>query len=148
MANNLCIFRCNACGHLLEAIESGKEQLVCSGESFAKTCRKTDAQAICCGKPMELLIPNTVEASTEKHIPVAELGADGSLVVKIGSVTHPMTAEHFIQWISVVSGNRVQRVTLAPGDAPEATFCACGADEVDMYAYCNLHGLWKGTIKK
>ncbi|MPM46308.1 Desulfoferrodoxin [bioreactor metagenome] len=149
MLKGLSIYRCSDCCNSLEVIEKGEPQLVCNGSSYALRCSKADAQVSCCGKPMELLIPNTVDASSEKHVPVAEFGNDGGeLVVKVGSVAHPMTAEHYIEWIAVVSDNRVQRVNLKSGQSPEATFCACEATELDLYAYCNLHGLWKATIKK
>lgn len=139
MPKGLSIYRCSDCCNSLEVIEKGKPQLVCNSSSYALSC---------CGKPMEFLIPNTVDASSEKHVPVAEFGNDGELVVKVGSVAHPMTAEHYIEWIAVVSDNRVQRVNLKSGQPPEATFCTCDATELDLYAYCNLHGLWKATIKK
>lgn len=144
---SLDVYRCSECGHTLEVIEKGKPQLVCNGSSYALTCSKANAQVTCCEKLMELLIPNTVDASSEKHVPVAEFGDDGGLVVKVGSVVHPMTAQHYIQWIAVVSGNSVQRVNLVDGQPPEAAFCVGEANELDMYAYCNLHGLWKATIR-
>ncbi|MZP31472.1 desulfoferrodoxin [Heliobacterium undosum] len=148
MAKNLGIYRCDACGYTLEVVEMGKEQLVCKGHSYALTCSKADAQVVCCGKPMELLEPNTVEASREKHLPVAEFGNDGKFVVKVGSILHPMTAEHLIQWITIVYGDCVQRVKLHDGKAPEANFHVGDANEIDLYGYCNLHGLWKATVKK
>ena len=148
MAKNLGVYRCATCGYMLEVVSMGKAKLECSGSSYALTCSKADAQVACCGKPMELLVPNTVEASQEKHLPVAEFGDNGQLVVTVGSVAHPMTAEHSIAWIAVVAGNRVQRIDLEPGQVPEAVFCACKETDLDVYAYCNLHGLWKSTVKK
>lgn len=148
MAKNLGIYRCATCGYTLEVIELGQKKLTCTEASYARTCSLADAVVNCCGKPMELLEPNTAEASTEKHLPVGTFTADGKLQVKVGSIAHPMLAEHFIQWICIVYGDTVQRVKLEPGQAPEATFCACDAAEVDLYAYCNLHGLWKATVKK
>ena len=150
MAKNLGIFRCARCGYTLEVVELGKKHTICTGESYAHTCTIADAVVSCCGGPMELLIPNTVEASSEKHLPVGEFAEEGKLTVKVGSVAHPMTAEHSIRWITVVHGDSVQRVSLEAGQAPEAAFCLClcNIPEVDMYAYCNLHGLWKATFKK
>ncbi len=147
MGKNLGIYKCPACGYTLEVVEMGKKQLVCTGHSYASTCSIADAEVACCGKAMELLEPNTVEASTEKHLPVADF-SEGKLTVKIGSVPHPMAAEHFIEWVTVVVGDRTQRVKLGAGQAPEAVFCIGEAAEVDMYAYCNLHGLWKASVKK
>lgn len=96
---------------------------------------------VCCGEKMEALIPNTVEASGEKHIPVVTL-EDNVLHVKVGSADHPMLPEHYIQWIYVQTENGGQRKALKPGDAPRASFCLGGDKAVAVYAYCNLHGLW------
>ena len=98
---------------------------------------------ICCGEPMAELIPGSVDASQEKHVPV--LSAEGDLVtVSIGSVPHPMAEEHFIQWVYLETTSGGQRKCLNPGDAPEVTFALCPGDQaVAAYAYCNLHGLWK-----
>lgn len=98
---------------------------------------------VCCGVKMTELIPNTVEASNEKHIPV--ISVDGSKVtVKIGSVDHPMLPNHYIQWVSLKTKQGNQRKALEPGALPEVCFMICPGDEViSAYAYCNLHGLWK-----
>ncbi len=146
MAKNLGFYRCPTCGYTLEVVELGQKKMVCTGESYAHTCFLADAIVSCCGKAMELLEPNTVEASTEKHLPVGTFTEDGKLVVKVGSIAHPMIAEHSIQWICIAYGDTIQRIKLEPGQTPEATFCVPNATKVDMYAYCNLHGLWKATI--
>ena len=99
----------------------------------------------CCGEKMEALEPNTVEASGEKHLPVVSC-KDGVLTVDVGSVAHPMIPEHFIQWIYVEMENGGQRKALKPGDAPRATFCLGDEKPVAVYAYCNLHGLWKTKV--
>lgn len=98
---------------------------------------------ICCGQKMEEIVPGTVEASHEKHIPVYSV--NGNIVtVKVGSVDHPMLPEHHIEWVSLQTKAGNQRKLLAPGKAPEVCFCICDGDEVEaVYAYCNLHGLWK-----
>lgn len=125
MKENVTFFRCNTCGNLVGLIKKGGGQLVC------------------CGKPMEKLEANTTDAATEKHIPVAER-KDGKLFVKVGSVAHPMTPEHYIEWIAVTDGHSTQRISLTPSDKPEAVFC--DKDNVEVYAYCNLHGLWKAEL--
>ena len=100
---------------------------------------------VCCGKPMEELKANTTDASQEKHVPVVTV--DGNKVnVTVGSVAHPMEAEHYIEWIYVQTENGGLRKTLNPGDAPEAEFCLGGDKAVAVYAYCNLHGLWKADL--
>jgi len=96
---------------------------------------------VCCGQPMARMTENTTDAAVEKHVPVLEK-KDGCWQVNVGSVDHPMTAEHYIEWIELVDGDTVYRQNLKPGDKPSACF-ACSADKVTARAYCNLHGLWK-----
>ena len=101
---------------------------------------------MCCGQKMKELIPGTVEASMEKHIPVANL--EGNLVkVTVGTVEHPMAEEHFIQWVYLKTTSGGQRKALKPGSAPVVSL-ALTEDEkpVAVYAYCNLHGLWMTEI--
>lgn len=99
---------------------------------------------VCCGKPMEILTANSTEAATEKHLPVAEV-VDGEIVVKVGSVEHPMTKEHYIMWISQVCGNIENKVILFPDQPAVAHFPYM--KECKIYAYCNLHGLWVTEFK-
>ena len=94
----------------------------------------------CCGKPMQALKENSVDAAKEKHVPVIEK-IDGGYKVKVGSVAHPMTPEHWITTIELVADNQVLRQTLTPSDQPEAVFMT-KATKVKAREYCNLHGLW------
>lgn len=99
-------------------------------------------RVVCCGEKMQELIPGTTDAAAEKHVPTYEV-VDGSVKVKVGSVAHPMSEEHYIEWISLQTRAGNQRKVLSPTDAPEACFCICKDDEVEaVYAYCNLHSLW------
>ena len=92
---------------------------------------------------MEEIVPGTVDAAVEKHVPVYEV-ADGKVTVTVGAVEHPMQEEHFIEWIALKTKAGNQRKALKPGDAPRAVFAICDGDEVEaVFAYCNLHGLWK-----
>lgn len=103
-------------------------------------------KVVCCGEPMELLVANTVEASTEKHIPVVK--QEGTTVsVEIGSVAHPMIPEHHIEWIYLETENGGQRKSLEVGKAAVAKFSLIEDEVVAVYEYCNLHGLWKTKIK-
>lgn len=100
---------------------------------------------MCCGQKMNLLEPGTVEASHEKHIPVATV--EGNTVkVEIGSVAHPMTEEHLINWVYLQTDKGGQRKCLNPNDAPVVTFALADEKPVAVYAYCNLHGLWKADL--
>ena len=96
----------------------------------------------CCGTKMEELIPNTVEASGEKHLPAVTVDGD-KVIVNVGSVDHPMVDVHWIEWVYVATENGGQRKVLKPGEAPHAEFLMNGEKPVAVYAYCNLHGLWK-----
>ncbi|HOV40571.1 MAG TPA: desulfoferrodoxin family protein [Oscillospiraceae bacterium] len=99
----------------------------------------------CCGEQMTELIPNTTDAAHEKHVPVVTV--EGNKVsVKVGSVEHPMTAEHFIAWIYLETKHGGQRRSLNPGEKPEAVFELADDEAIAAYAYCNLHGLWKANI--
>ncbi len=98
---------------------------------------------MCCGQKMKELIPGTTDAAVEKHVPVYEV-KDNIVTVTVGSVTHPMLPEHFIEWISIQTKFGNQRKVLKPGEEPKACFALCEGDEVEaVYAYCNLHSLWK-----
>ncbi len=96
---------------------------------------------VCCGQKMEALVPNTVEASSEKHLPVVSV-KDGIVHVSVGSAAHPMIPEHSIQWVYLQTENGGQRKVLHPGDAPEVEFCLENDKPIAVFAYCNLHGLW------
>lgn len=119
---------CRRCGNLISFIHS------------------SGAQIVCCGEKMQQLIPNSTGAAKEKHIPVIK--ADGNTVtVQVGSTAHPMTPEHYIQWIYLQSKEGVQRKELKPGMEPKAVFALSEDDSaVAAYAYCNLHGLWKAEL--
>ena len=98
---------------------------------------------MCCGQKMTELVPGTTEASIEKHIPVYEI-KDNQVFVAVGAVEHPMLPEHYIEWISLQTKFGNQRKALKPGDKPEVCFAICEDDEVEaVYAYCNIHSLWK-----
>ena len=96
---------------------------------------------MCCGKPMEALEPNTVEASGEKHLPAVTV-EEGAVHVAIGSVEHPMVDVHFIEWVYLQTENGGQRISLKPGQEPKVTFLLGNEKPVAVFAYCNLHGLW------
>ena len=101
---------------------------------------------VCCGEKMQEIIPGTVDAAVEKHLPVVSV--EGSQVtVQVGSVEHPMLPEHFIEWIVLETSTGSQMKALTPGEKPQAVFApADGEKAVAAYAYCNLHGLWKAEV--
>ncbi len=98
---------------------------------------------MCCGQKMTEIIPGTTDAAVEKHVPAYKV--EGNIVtVNVGSVEHPMLPEHYIEWVSLQTKQGNQRKALNPGEKPEVCFALCEDDEVEaVYAYCNLHGLWK-----
>ena len=120
----LQVYRCPLCGNIVELIHVG------------------DGTLTCCGQAMIAVSENTVDASREKHVPVVEKTA-GGIIVRVGSIPHPMEEKHYIEWIEVIVGGKACRQFLQPGDAPEASFPVT-ADDFVVRAYCNLHGLWKG----
>ena len=118
-------YKCKHCGQIVEVV------------------KKTGVPLVCCGEKMEELLPGTVDASLEKHVPV--LKRVGNVVeVTVGSVEHPMIKEHYIEWIVLQTKNGTQRKELHPEEKPCAKFYVGDEDEVEaVYAYCNLHGLWR-----
>ena len=105
--------------------------------------RNSGVPFVCCGQKMIELIPGTVVASREKHIPVYRV-ENQQVFVTVGAVQHPMAEEHFIEWIALQTRRGSQCVKLQPGELPKASFALLEGDEVEaVYAYCNLHGLWK-----
>ncbi len=98
---------------------------------------------MCCGKKMIRLMPNEVEASFEKHIPVI-MQKGNKVTVYVGSVLHPMVENHYIEWIILETKKGYTKTVLTPNDEPKAKFTINEDDEiVSAYAYCNIHGLWK-----
>lgn len=120
-------FRCKHCGNFIGLIDNG---------GVAMTC---------CNEKMELLVPNTVEASNEKHLPKVET-KDRLVYVEIGSVLHPAEEGHHIEFIYLQTENGGQRRTINVGAKPAAMFCLMDDQPISAYAYCNLHGLWKTDI--
>jgi superoxide reductase len=123
MAERNEVYKCEACGNIVEVLHGGGGELAC------------------CGEPMELMVENTVDAAKEKHVPVIEK-VSGGVTVSVGSVAHPMEEKHYIEFIEIIADGKVYRQHLEPGAAPEATF-AVEAGEITAREYCNLHGLWK-----
>ena len=109
--------------------------------NLVTTIHNAGVPLVCCGEKMKELLPNTVEASGEKHLPVAELSGS-TLTVTVGAVEHPMVDVHHIQRLFVETENGGQLRYLAPGQAPKAVFELGSEKPVAVYAYCNLHGLW------
>ncbi len=98
---------------------------------------------VCCGEEMTELVPNTVDASHEKHVPVIK-AEGGRVTVEIGSVPHPMLQEHHISWVYIQTARGGQRKNLEIGEKPAVEFSITEDDKLlSAFAYCNLHGLWK-----
>ncbi len=118
-------YRCKHCGQIVAIVKG------------------TGVPIKCCGEAMEEIKAGETDASVEKHVPVYEVN-NGTVSVKVGSAEHPMVEEHYIEWIALQTREGNQRKALKPGQKPEATFRITDGDEVvAVYAYCNLHSLWK-----
>lgn len=115
---------CEHCGNIVAAV------------------KESGVPVVCCGEKMKVIVPGSVEASREKHIP--EFVVEGNkVIVTVGSVEHPMVPEHYIEWVSIQTKQGNQRKQLTPGSEPKVCFSLCEGDSVEaVYAYCNLHGLW------
>ena len=127
----------------VKATFMGKEVYICEhcGKIVALV-KESGVPVMCCGQKMKEIIPGTVEASKEKHIPVYTKEGN-KVIVKVGEVDHPMIPEHYIEWVSIQTKQGNQRKQLKTGDEPKVCFSLCEGDSVEaVYAYCNLHGLW------
>ena len=100
---------------------------------------------VCCGQKMDELVPNSVEASGEKHIPAVTVHEE-YVEVNVGSVDHPMVDVHWIEWVQLLTDKGSYRHYLNPGEAPYVKFLLNGEKPLAVYAYCNLHGLWKTEL--
>ena len=113
------------------------------GNIIAKV-RDSGVPVMCCGQPMTRIVPGTSDGAHEKHVPVYTV-ENNIVTVTVGAVEHPMTQAHYIEWISLQTSAGNQRKLLKPGDAPKACFALCEGETVEaVFAYCNLHSLWKG----
>lgn len=120
-------FICTHCGNIVSLVEDAGVPIKC------------------CGENMTELIPGAVEAAVEKHIPVYEV-ENGLVKVQVGATAHPMLEEHYIMWVSLQTNLGIQRKHLRPGQEPKACFALCEGEEVEaVFAYCNIHGLWKSV---
>lgn len=118
-------FRCKHCGNIIAYVKN------------------SGVKVVCCGEPMEEITANSTDAAQEKHVPMVKV--EGNLVtVTVSSVEHPMTNEHYIEWVALETKLGNQRKNLQPNTKPEVQFSILNGDEIKtVYAYCNLHGLWK-----
>ena len=123
MTQRLQVYKCEVCGNIVEILHEGAGELVC------------------CGRPMKLQVEKTEDQGKEKHVPVIEKTKNG-ILVKVGSVPHPMEEKHYIEWIEVIADGKAYRKFLNPGEKPEAEF-EIKADKITAREYCNVHGLWK-----
>ena len=126
MKNELIIRKCKSCGAIVRVIED---------------CTCENCGISCCGEAMEVLVPNSVDAAVEKHVPTFEKVEDEIFV----KVNHVMEKEHFIEWISLVADNKEYFVKLYPEQNAECRFPYITGSV--LYAYCNKHGLWKKDVE-
>ena len=126
MKEKVNYFKCPICGNIIEVVNGDINRVKC------------------CNKELELLVANTTDGATEKHVPVYEID-NNEIIVKIGEVIDPMEEKHYIMWISLVTDEKVIRITLKPGDEPIVKFPYIKG--AIIYEYCNLHGLWKNIVE-
>jgi len=124
---NTKFYICSHCGNIVEMVHNA------------------GPMPFCCGQKMNELVPNTVEASGEKHIPAVKVG-EGIVEVNVGSVDHPMVDVHWIEWVQLITDKGSYRKWLNPGEAPNVKFLLGEEKPLAVYAYCNLHGLWKTEL--
>ncbi len=117
------VYKCDKCGNIAGIIHAAAGNL------------------ICCGQEMNQQIENSVDAAKEKHVPVVEKNG-ANVTVKVGSVSHPMEENHYIEVIGVLTDSKLYREYLKPGGKPEASFVIDGNIK-SVRAYCNVHGMWK-----
>jgi superoxide reductase len=125
MANRNEVYKCEICGNIVAVLHA------------------SDGELFCCGKEMTLLKENSVDAAKEKHVPVIEKKGD-SYTVKVGSLAHPMEEKHYIEFIELMTENRIYRAFLSPGKEPQAEF-EVHCKVIGARALCNIHGLWKSA---
>lgn len=125
MAKLYGIYKCQICGNIVEVFHEGAGELVC------------------CNEPMKFFDEKSADSATEKHVPLIEKTANGYKIT-VGSTIHPMTAEHYIEWIELLADGRSYKKYLKPGDQPIAEFCV-DAKDVSAREYCNVHGLWRAN---
>lgn len=140
MATTLEVYHCEKSGTTVELIKSDGIQPLCNHP-------KSDHTIEYHGNTLEFVTANTTDAATEKHLPIAQFDGE-KLIVKVGDVMHPMTSEHLIEWVTIVYDNFVQHGNFDSEQTPQITFNVGKASAVTVYAYCNLHGLWKTTVTK
>jgi len=118
------LFFCRHCGNLIVKMNNSGVDMVC------------------CGENMQRLLPNVNSASAEKHLPVVKKEGN-TITASVGQIEHPMTEEHYIMWIILVSPDGILMHKLMPGDKPTWVFPNTVKKDISVYSYCNLHGLWK-----
>jgi len=127
MKSRQIFFICKHCGNLVGFIEN------------------KGVPVMCCGEKMSELVPNSTEASAEKHLPAVTVSG-GGICVEVGSMPHPMDEAHNIAFVYVETERGGQRKCLKAGQAPKVGFCFDDDRPVAVFAYCNLHGLWKTEL--
>ena len=123
---NMKFYRCPVCGNIITVIEGDEKRVSC------------------CGKTLEELKVGTTNASVEKHVPVYKR-EDDKIIVTVGEVEHPMTEEHYIMFVALINNQNINIVKLNSSDKPEAIFPYLKGSQI--YAYCNLHGLWMNEVE-
>lgn len=121
----MIFYKCDVCGNFVEMV------------------KESGVPMTCCGQNMTELVPGTSDGAHEKHVPVYSV-AENKVTVNVGEVDHPMVDVHYIEWVAIETDKGAYRISLKPGDAPKVELALADKESVvGVYAYCNLHGLWK-----
>ena len=121
-------YKCETCGKIVAVVKDSA------------------VPVMCCGQAMKEMIPGTTDAAVEKHVPAVSVEGN-KVVVNVGEVAHPMIDAHYIEWVSIETNLGSQMKVLAPDMEPAVCFSLCDNEKVEaVYAYCNLHGLWKKEV--
>ena len=126
MAKKQAVYYCDKCQNIVESLWN-------SGHGLQ-----------CCGEEMRELVPNTVDAAQEKHVPV--IVRDGNNVtVKVGEAPHPMGADHYILFVEILAGSKVYRHDFKEGDTVAEAHFLIEDQEIKARSFCNLHGFWESA---
>lgn len=95
-------------------------------------------------QPIEV---KTQDGALEKHMPVVKIEGEWARI-QIGSVLHPMTPEHYIKSVVVITTEECYYHNFKPTEEPISDLkLGCGEKIFAILTYCNLHGVWMKELE-